>query len=65
MLCSHDVCVAWAHLRLTNLELDVYVEYTSEMFMPAQMLSQTVGPQNDLLTTARKQELKRHAHVVR
>ena len=25
MFCSHDVCVAWAHLRLANLELAVHV----------------------------------------
>ena len=25
MFCSHDVCVAWAHLRLTNLGLVVHV----------------------------------------
>ena len=25
MFCSHDVCVAWAHLRLANLELVVHV----------------------------------------
>ena len=25
MFCSHDVCVAWAHLRLTSLELVVHV----------------------------------------
>ena len=25
MFCSHDVCVAWAHLRLSNLELVVHV----------------------------------------
>ena len=25
MFCSHNVCVAWAHLRLANLELVVHV----------------------------------------
>ena len=25
MFCSHDVCVAWAHLRLTNPEFAVHV----------------------------------------
>ena len=25
MFCAHGVCVAWTHLRLTNLELAVHV----------------------------------------
>ena len=25
MLCSHDACIAWGHLRLTNLELAIHV----------------------------------------
>ena len=29
MFCSHDICVAWAHLRLANLELVVHVGFKS------------------------------------
>ena len=36
MFCSHDVCVAWAYLRLANLELNfvVHVAYTSIVISP-------------------------------
>ena len=34
MFCSHDVCVAWAHLRLTNLKLAVHVGIKSAVPSP-------------------------------
>ena len=41
VVCSHDVCVAWAHLRLANLELAVHVGVKSVM-------SSSQPEQNDL-----------------
>ena len=42
MFYSHDVCVAWAHLRLTNLQLAVLVGVKS-------VVSSSQPEQNDLL----------------
>ena len=42
MFCSHDVCVAWAHLRLTNFGLAVHVGIKS-------VLPSSQPEQNDLL----------------
>ena len=42
MFCSHDVCIAWAHLRLANLELVVHVGIKS-------VVSSSQPEQNNLL----------------
>ena len=42
MLCSHDVCVVWAHLRFANLEFVVHVGVKS-------VVSSSQPGQNNLL----------------
>ena len=49
MFCSHDVSIAWAHLRLTNLEIAVLVGIKS-------IVPTSQPEQNDLLWSVRFME---------
>ena len=56
MLSSDDVCVAWAHLRLTNLDLAVHVgERGSIAGLPLSRQALTTHTHTDLYTQVLKQ----------